>query len=436
MSGITGIFNRDGRPVNPNDLNRMVDTIAHRGPDGSGIWHDGSVGFTHRMMWTTPESLHEKLPFYRSDADVAITADARIDNRDELMDALGIQKRTGITITDSELILETYLKWGEKTPEKLLGDFVFVIWDGRKRCLFCARDPMGVKTLYYYLSDKYFVFASEIKGILCINDIPRQINELRIAEFIVREINDAVSTFYKDIFAFSAAHWMIITCGAVRKQLYWSPNPETELRLSSDQEYAEAFRTVFFDAVGCRLRSAFPVGSTLSGGMDSSSISCVARDILNSRKQSMLHTFSGIFPGLSNEERRNIDERPYMQSVVDMGGIVPHNVIMDTVSPLVDIDKILFHLDEPHAAGNMYLHWEFFKEARKSGVRILLDGTDGDTTVSYGFDYLTELTRSFRARELIKEAKKPVQGMRLECKENTQRIFNQTFYPGLDTITH
>lgn len=402
MSGIVGIFHRDGRPANPGDLTRMVDAIAHRGPDGSAIWHDGSVGFGHRMLWTTPESLHEKLPLYRSDANVAITADARIDNRDELLNLLGIQERKDVAITDSELILEAYLKWGEQTPEKLLGDFAFAIWDGRKKLLFCARDIMGVKPFYYYLSENTFVVASEIKEMFCLKEVPRRINETRIAEFIVREIHDAAPTFYQDIVALPAAHWIIVSRDSIRKQRYWSLDPEREIRLSSDDEYAEMFKSIFFDSVGCRLRSAFPVGSHLSGGMDSSSITCVARNILNSKKQGMLHTFSCVFPGLSDA----IDERVYSQSVVDMGGILPHSIDMSAVGPLVDIDQILFHLDEPHYACNLYLKWEIFKDARNSNVRIILDGTDGDTTVSYGFDYLTELTRSFRWAELLKEAKK------------------------------
>jgi len=405
MSGIAGIFHRDGQPVNPEDLTRMIDRIAHRGPDGAAIWHEGSVGLGHRMLWTTPESIHEKLPFYRSDAKVAITADARIDNRDELFSMLGIQESTDMVFSDSELILEAYLKWGEQVTDKIIGDFAFAIWDVQKQCLLCARDPMGVKPFYYYQSDKYFIFASEIKAIFCIQDIPRQINETRIAEFIVRKFHDGISTFYQNIVALPAAHRLLVSNLNVRKQQYWFLDPDNEIQLSSDREYEEAFRSIFFDAVRCRLRSAFPVSSTLSGGLDSSSISCTARSILNAESRPFLHTYSGIFPGLSYEDRRYIDERSYIHSVDNMGGSIPHHVRMDDISPLVDLDKILFHTDEPHAAGNLYLHWEFFKEARKSNVRIMLDGTDGDTAVSYGYDYLTELTRSLRIAELLKEVK-------------------------------
>ena len=137
MSGIAGIYFFGGRPVLPNQLASMLGTLAHRGRDRSGSWNEGSVGFGHRMLWTTPESLTEKLPLQNETKDVVITADARIDNRQELASALVLGERLQET-SDSKLILRAYEKWGERCPERLLGDFAFAIWDRRKQRIFCA----------------------------------------------------------------------------------------------------------------------------------------------------------------------------------------------------------------------------------------------------------------------------------------------------------
>ena len=145
MSGITGIFRRDGQDVDQADINNMNDKISHRGPDGSRIWCEGQVAFGHQMLHTTPESLQEILPFEDKESGLVITADARIDNRKSLSLKLGIEDNK--YVSDSYFILKAYEKWGEKCPEKLLGDFTFAIWDENRETLFCARDHMGVSLL-------------------------------------------------------------------------------------------------------------------------------------------------------------------------------------------------------------------------------------------------------------------------------------------------
>ena len=142
MSAIVGLYNTDGKPVDRGDVSRMLDSLAHRGSDGAGLWSDGSIGLGHRMLWTTPESLHEKLPLLNQSGDLVITADARIDNREELIAALGLNGNRRGSITDSQLILAAYEKWGEMCPEKLLGDFAFAIWDGRKQSFVLCQGPL------------------------------------------------------------------------------------------------------------------------------------------------------------------------------------------------------------------------------------------------------------------------------------------------------
>ena len=297
----------------------MVDILAHRGPDGADIWVDGCVGLGHRMLWTTPESLIEKLPLVNERGDLVITADARIDNRDELIAALQTNNRPADKITDSDLILAAYEKWGEDCPQHLLGDFAFAIWDERKQILFCARDHFGVKPFYYYYSNQTFIFASETKALLSIDEVPHQVNEVRIGDYLTSMLEDKSITSYQGVLRLPPAHSITLTQqGNLQLRCYWTLELSEELRLNSDEEYAEAFRKVFTEAVRCRLRTAFPIGSHLSGGLDSSSICCIARKLLE-ESNSQLHTFSNIFDDVPGS-----DERSFIEAVLEQGDFIPH----------------------------------------------------------------------------------------------------------------
>lgn len=410
MSAIAGIYYLDDRTVERVDLGRMIDILAHRGPDGSDIWNEGPVGIGHRMLWTTPESLLEKLPLVNQTGDLVLTADARIDNRDELIAALALNDRPVEKITDSQLILAAYEKWGDRCAEQLLGDFAFAIWDRRKQVFFCARDHFGVKPFYYYSSGRTFVFATEIKALLCLPEVPRRLNEVRVGDYLTSMFDDTAITFYQDIMRLPPAHSMTVSREGTHLQSYWSLDPTRELRLGSDEEYAEAFRELFTEAVRCRLRSAFPVGSMLSGGLDSSSITCVARQLLAQNKGQPLPTFSVIF-----DEITECDERPFINAVLSQGGFEPHYMHGDQRSPLTDLDRILWHQDEAFfGPGLAIMTWGLCGTANEQGVRILLDGHDGDGTVSHGFGYLHELARAGRWLTLAIELR------------GTARIYNES----------
>ncbi|GAB1545531.1 lasso peptide isopeptide bond-forming cyclase [Scytonema sp. NUACC21] len=400
MSGITGIYYLESHPVDRQKLARMVDTLAHRGPDGANFWVDGSVGLGHRMLWTTPESLLEKLPLVNQRGDLVITADARIDNRDELISQLELDNSLPEKIADSELILTAYEKWGQQCPKHLLGDFAFVIWDGRNQVLFCARDPMGVKPFYYhYQVGRIFTFGSEIKAILCLTEVPRRLNEIKVGEYLASILQDKSNTFYQDIFRLPPASYMTLSARGMSIHSYWTLDPTTELRLSSDEEYAERLREIFAEAVRCRLRSAFPIGSHLSGGLDSSSVTCMARQILMQESNSrQLHTFSSIFNTVAE-----CDERPFIQVVLDQGGMIPHYVHADRQGPLSNLEQIFQYYDDAIPAPTHFLLWDLNRAAYKEGIRVVLDGFDGDNTISHGDGYLTELVRKGRWAEFAQE---------------------------------
>jgi asparagine synthase (glutamine-hydrolysing) len=368
------------------------------------------------MLWTTPESLDEVLPRQHRESGLVITADARIDNRDDLIAELGLEYGHP-TITDSELILEAYRKWGQECPQKLLGDFAFAIWDSRQQHFFCARDAMGVKCLYYFLSDSLFAFGSEIKALCCMPEIPKRLNELRILDYIENSFDDRAITFYKDIYRLPPASRLVVDRKHFRISEYWSLDPKHELKLKSDDEYTEAFRDCFIRAVRVRMRSAFPVGSALSGGLDSSSIACVARSINRSQASGApVHTFSLIFPSLPEQDLPFIDERKYMQDVLALGGFQSHFIHADQLSPMMDVERVHQHLDEASCALNLYLHWAMFESAKQQGVRVFLDGFDGDAVISYGFEHLRDLALRLKWSTLRQEARLLANNLRIPAR--------------------
>jgi asparagine synthase (glutamine-hydrolysing) len=210
--------------------------------------------------------------------------------------------------------------------------------------------------------------------------------------------DDTAITFYRHILRLPPAHSVTVIPEGARLQTYWSLDPAHELRLGSDEAYAETFRELFTEAVRCRLRTAFPLGSLLSGGLDSSSVTCVARQELARDGGHRLHTFSAIF-----DEIPECDERPFIRAVIAQDGLESHYVHGDQLSPLTDLDRVLWHQDEAFYAPNLCLNWGLYVAARQQGVRVLLDGFDGDTTVSHGIGYLDELARAGRWFTLVRE---------------------------------
>ncbi len=416
MSGIVGLYYLDSQLAQPEVLGRMLEAVAHRGSDGADIWYKDSVGLGHRLLWTTRESLLENMPEASEDDNFVITADARIDNRDELINLLELNNPD--KITDSQIILAAYQKWGDDCPDKLLGDFAFAIWNQKQQKLFCARDHFGVKPFYYYSSESVFAFASEIKAIFALSEIPRIINEERIGDYLIGNFEDLTITSYKNVFRLPPASRMTVSPESINVESYWSLDPSKETRFSSDEEYAAKFLEIFTEAVRCRLRSFSNVGSMLSGGLDSSSITCLARKLLPEEKQ--LLTFSAIFDRVSE-----CDERQYINTVINKGNYQPHYFHGDRRTPLTDIEQIFWHEDEAFfAPGLAMMTWGICQLARDRGVSVLLDGHDGDSTVSHGFGYLDELAKAGRWFTLFQE----IRGVAKIYEESPWRGFWNYFY--------
>ena len=225
-------------------------------------------------------------------------------------------------------------------------------------------------------------------------------NEKRVAEYLLFIDEEKTDTFYKDILRLAPGNCIQIERGKVSSKTYWSLDPSKELKLSSDVEYTEAFHDLFSKSVQCRLRSAFSLGSMLSGGLDSSSIVCTARQLLLQNGKGNLHTFSGIF-----DKVKECDERHYIEAVLSQGDLIPHFYHTDSMNPLSNLRKMLHHEEEPFHAPHLYMSWGLYEIAKGLDIRVMLDGTDGDTTLAHSLIYLTELTRKMQWGTLYKEIK-------------------------------
>ncbi len=400
MSGIIGLHRLDSRPVHRDELDAMLAPLAHRGPDGRSVWHQDVAGLGHLALHSTPEAVHESYPLQNAAGVLHLVADARIDNRDELIAQLEL---TGRLVTDAAIILAAYERWGDRCPERLVGAYAFVIWDSRRRRLYAARDHYGLKPLFFsVIPGRLFAFGSEAKALLALEEVPRELDETAVAVHLYAPMDaDASGTFYRAIRRLIPGTYITVEDGHMRQERYWSLDPSREIRLGSDSEYAEALRERFEEAVRCRTRSAHPVGAMLSGGIDSSSIACVAAPIV-AETNGPLQTFSAIFDTVKAS-----DERTYIQAVLRRHprAIQPHYLVADTQSPLHDYFRVLTHQDSPVEAGNFYINWILHRQAKSLGVRVILEGFDGDTTLSHGMGYLHELATTDSWYTLYREIK-------------------------------
>jgi asparagine synthase (glutamine-hydrolysing) len=399
VSGIAAVFRRDGRAVDPDAMRRMLDRLAARGPDASGAWREGPVALGHRMLHDTPESLLEPQPRVAERGDLVVTADARLDNREELFDLLGLRPALSGEIGDAELILRAWERWGEECPTRLLGDFAFALWDTGRRTLFCVRDPGGLKPLYYHSGPRLVAVASEVKALLALSEVPRVVNDLRIAASLTTGVDVSTDTFFVGVSHLAPGHLLAAGDRPGEPRAFWRLDPSREIRYRGDAEYAEAFRERFADAVRRRLRSAFPVATALSGGLDSSSVTAMARALREGSGAGALPTYSAIFPSLPA-----CDERPFIEAVVDQGGVLPRFVHADELDPLQELQHSPWHEDETLCEPGFYMHWALYRAASRDGVRVYLEGTAGDQVVSHGTGVLRDLVRRGRWLTLARQS--------------------------------
>ncbi|HLU99740.1 MAG TPA: asparagine synthase-related protein, partial [Acidobacteriota bacterium] len=343
MGGICGIV-KWGGAVELWELERMVKEAGYRGVDGFGYWRHEGVGLGSLRHWQTKESYGERDPAQEGLA--VVTSDARLDNREELIEALEeAGYRVGEEATDEELILKSYQCWGERSGERLLGDFSFAIWDGVKRRLYGARDAMGMRPFYYREEGSRFLFASEIQQILVQPGVPVRIHELAVGAHLAGVFGEQEWTFYEGIRQLRAGHAVVVEEGGIRTWRYWEAGGGERIRYRREEEYWEHFRELFREAVRCRLRSEKPAGISLSGGMDSGSVASMA-GWLRARGEAgcrELRAYCWAF-----KELKECDEREISDEIVRHYGIALTEVDAEEAWPLKGYPEHGPHRDEPY----------------------------------------------------------------------------------------
>ncbi len=413
MSGIFGIFHQDKKPVRRSHLQGLAKSIKHRGPDGVNILNFSHMGLGHAMLHTTPESANENLPFTDKESSLTITADARIDNREELSERIGFKNIDGLG--DSLLILEAFKKLGTSSFQLLNGDFSFVIWNPRQQQLICVRDYIGIKPFYYHHTPRRFVFSSEIKQLAEYPDITLQANETLIAEYLSFSFCSKTETLFTDISRLAPAHYLVVQANTIKSYKYWSWEPKKTLHYKITAEYTEHFIDTFGDAVKNRLRSSSAVSAELSGGLDSSTVVGMANKLLLQDGSKRLNVYSMVFPGLK------CDEKSYIEAVREFNQLHVNYIPYDNYLFRDWVQQTL-ETKEPPDYPNLTMNNPLLATIHKSGSRIILSGIGGDewfTGSGYPYlDYLQDGEFTALFRELRYQMRKGVMPTAKRCLVN------------------
>lgn len=413
MSAIAGIINFNKEPILIEETSSIMQALEKFPANDIRVWRNGHVFFGCHAQWITPESIGEPLPFYDSERQCTITADAIIDNREELFEMLQVSCDKRMTMPDSQLILLAYYKWGEEAPKYLVGDFAFMIWNEREQKLFGARDFSGSRTLYYYRDQNRIAFCSVMKPMFTLPYIKKELNEEWLAEFLaivgMIDVVDANSTAYKNILQIPPSHSISVTSEKAALKQYCHITAGKKIKLKCDEEYVEAFQVVFQKAVNARLRTHRQVGAQLSGGLDSGSIvSFAARKLKNENKK--LHTFSYIPPKDFEDFTPWFlmpDERPMIKSTVGhVGNIQDYYLDFENRDSFSEIDDFLEMMEMPYKFfENSFWLKGMFEEAQKKDVGLLLNGGRGNLSISWGsaIDYYAMLLKKLKWVRLFNE---------------------------------
>ena len=355
----------------------MTTFMSFRGPDAQNIWIEGTVGFGHTLLRTTFESQHEKQPF-SLDGKVWITADARVDGRDELKNKLETNGRVGLAeATDVELILHAYHTWGENCVKHLIGDFAFAIWDVPRRQLFCARDHFGVKPFFYAHVKQCLIFSNTLNCVRRHPDVSNTLNDLAIADFLLFEQNrNPETTAFSDIRRLPPAHSLIWSANELTEKCYWTLPTDLGVKYRKAGDYVEHFKQLLGNAVADRLRTD-RVGIEMSGGLDSSSIAATAlAELTRQSKPFELHALTFVYDRLIPDQ-----ERHYSGLVATKLGLPQKFFSGDDYKLYERFDQPETHLPEPFHNPLLAMGIDIWRGLPAHG-RVFLTGWDGDALLN------------------------------------------------------
>lgn len=373
MCGICGYYSKK-QEEKRELLKKMGKAIEHRGPNDVGYFFEGGLGLCHRRLSILDLSERGHQPMETLERYV-IVFNGEIYNYIELRIELEENGYVFHTGTDTEIIPAAFDLWGESCVNHFNGMWAFCLWDEQKKTLFCARDRFGVKPFYYYMDENRFVFASEIKAILCDDTINRVANEPIIYDYLTQGLVEHTDeTFFKDIFKLPPGCFMTIGSQMdIEIKQYYDVQFSNLTKGRLEQKDIEEFKKLFTDSVNVRLRADVPIGSCLSGGLDSSSIVCCMDELLQKEeKNTEQHTFS-----FCTEDKR-IDERRYMEAVTKQTNTIPHQIFSSETDMKKELRELIYYQDEPFSSTGMYASYCVYRAARQSGITVLLDGQGAD----------------------------------------------------------
>lgn len=396
MSAIFGLVRTDGGLISTQNLSAPRKVVAHYGRDGGGQWSDDrsvALGCCHRALWRnaggeTPLTLKG----------CTIVADVRIDNRAELGLGLGLSQQEQQEISDTLLVLHAYWQWGEDCAARLIGDFAFAIWDEAAKRLYGARDHIGVRPFYYRQDSASFGFASDIRAVLAFSTVPARINEAEVARMLLSEspvYYDNEHTLLERVAKLPFGHWLSVGPDGLRVHRYWRPEDVKPLTLPSVEAYADRLRTLVRQAVDDRLRTDALVGTHLSGGLDSCSISVLTARALRERGAPPPAVFSWSLPPdqCGGQEYRRIE------AVSRQEGLAPiyAGVVDQTLRAALEAED-----PATRPVNSLETERQVQRLAEAGSVGLMLSGWGGDDAASFnGRGLLAEYLQKGRWRSAV-----------------------------------
>ena len=405
MCGIAGIIQPGRDRFGKEHLSAMTAALAHRGPEGAGLWESpcGNALLGHRRLSIIDLSPAASQPMHyghNEEQRYTIVFNGAIYNYVELQSDLKTKGYQFHSASDTEVILAAYDFYGEDCVDHFDGMFAFAIWDEQEKELFAARDRFGEKPFFYWTDGNCLVFASEMKA-LWEAGIPRIPNLRMFFNFLTIGYADnpenPTETFYEDISRLPAASKLFFQPGQgeVEIEKYWSIDPSQQRKKINVQEAIEEFGQLLSGSVSRRLRSDVTVGTSLSGGLDSSSI--MAEISSSSQLNGELNSFSAIFPGFEK------DESVFAAKVAEKFGSKQHTVAITADDLVNDWTQFLHHQEEPAGSASAYAQFRVFKLAKEMGVTVLLDGQGADETLAgYSKYYKWYWQELFQKRRLVR----------------------------------
>jgi asparagine synthase (glutamine-hydrolysing) len=326
------------------------------------------------------------MPLWSDDHQTVIVAAARLDNRDELCDGFGIPLAERPAVPDGRLVQRAFQQWGDASPRHLLGDWAFAAWRPAERRLFLARDHIGVTGLFYFCQPPLFTFASGCDAMLALPEVPRRLDEFHLARYLTIVPGDFDHTAWEGVRLLLPGHSLVVTAEGLRTECYWRIEDAPAVRLGSDAEYIERFLELYRRAVRSRLRSLRPVATTLSAGLDSSSVTALAAEALRERGERLtaftsvpIHEAAHLVPGAI------ADEWPLAHAVAERWDNIEHVPIRaETTSPLAAVARSLAIYPQPaHTAGNLFWVLAIYAAAQTRGLGVMLTGQMGNGGTSW-----------------------------------------------------